>query len=120
MIQKYNQFNESIQKSDFTSLILDGGYLISLNAAKIKEQVYDQYKSESDKMLSYFNSNVIDNMSYNTYVRSNDILKNSKILIGLIYNFLKYIKDRLKFFKNGSLFVQQYKKVEEKYLKIVN
>jgi len=120
MIKKYNQFNESIQKSDFTSLILDVGYLISLNAVKIKEQVYDQYKSESDKMLSYFNSNVIDNMSYNTYVRSNDILKKNKVLIGLVYNFLKYIKERLHFFKNGSLFVQQYKKVEEKYLKIVN
>lgn len=42
MIKRYDQFNESIQKSDFTSLVLDVGYLISLNAAKIKEQVYDQ------------------------------------------------------------------------------
>lgn len=83
-------FNEN---SSLILFLLDFGMLITMNLAKCESLAKDDVsKKELSSMLNSINKPIINGLKYTEVLNNSDMMKNSKVLEGLLIQVDKLIK----------------------------
>lgn len=113
-----------IKKEKYLDLVNDFGFFITLNAARLDQQILPGKKNELDELQTVLRKPIINGLNYADFTSKNfNKLTEPQVgqaLLAQIYNFLLYIEPRLDMFKADSSWVTRYKDIRQKYNECVN
>lgn len=123
---EHNNQKESgleIHKAAYLELVNDVSMLLSLNAARLDQQIIPGKEKELDEFMKVLRKPVINGLNYSDFTAQFATRLTeptiSKTLITQIYNFIVYIEPRLSMFKNDAPWVKRFTDVRAKYSKLV-
>ena len=118
-----NKKSVDINKEKYLDLVNDFAMFITLNAAKLEQQVLPGKDTELLELRTNLRKPIINNFNYADFISQNfnklaDPIV-SKTIISQIYNFLQYIEPRLTIFQKDSNWVKRFSDIKIKYSNVV-
>ncbi len=114
---------QEIKKDKYLELVNDVSMLLSLNAARLDQQILPGKEKELEELQKVLRKPIINGLNYSDFTAqfatrlTEPVI--SKTLIEQIYNFLRYIEPRVVIFKNDAAWVQRFTDVRKKYAELI-
>ncbi len=113
-----------IKKDKYMELVNDFHMLITLNATRLDQQILPGQNTAIIEFQQSLRKPIINGLNYSDFVtekwdKLNDPVV-AQTLLTQIHGFLQYIEPRLDIFKPDASWVEQYKKVKQKYVDLVS
>lgn len=109
-VSKIEQYNDLIQ---------DFGMFITLNAAKIEQQLKPGYEEQLKELRVALRAPIINGLNYADFISKHWKELNEPVtstaLVKQIFGFLNYLQPRMDFFQDDSAWKKRFEEVSTKY-----
>ena len=117
---------EDINLKDYTNLLAEFGFFITMNAARISDYAIDPFaKQELINMQVQFKKPIVNGKTFVEVYNDPLFYKNNKVipvLLKYIYDMLKYIEPRLQKYLNDdgkTKFMPRIETIKQQYKQVV-